>query len=193
MSAQSIPRLTPERYLEIERDAEFRSEYFDGEMIVVSAVTYAHSLAVSNLLGSLLIPLRDRGCTVHSAGLRVKASGGRSFTYPDIVVVCGEPRFADDQKDTVVNPVLIVEVLSKSTEARDRGFKFAQYRQIESLKEYAMVSQTEARIEVYGRDPAGNWVLREFAGLGAVCVFGSVDTAVALAEVYRSVALEPSA
>ena len=179
MSAQSIPRLTAEQYLAIEREAEFRSEYFDGQTFVMSAVTYAHSLAVSNLLGSLLHPLRDRGCTVHSAGLRVKAAGGRSFTYPDIVVVFGEPRFADDQKDTVVNPVLIIEVLSKSTEARDRGFKFAQYRQIESLKEYAMVSQSEPRIEVFFRDPCGNWVLREFAGLDAVCGFGSVDTKVA--------------
>ena len=190
MPAQSIPRLTPEQYLEIERAAEVRSEYYDGEMFEISPVTYAHALVVANLFEALPGLLRNRGCRAHSAGLGVRASDGRFFGYPDIVVVCGEPRFADDQKDILTNPVLILEVLSNSTEARDRGFKFQQYRRIESLKEYALVSQTEARIEVFFRDPGGNWVLREFEGLEAACSFESVGASVALAEVYRDVALE---
>ena len=107
-------------------------------------------------------------------------------------MVCGAPKFADDQKDTLLNPSLIVEVPSKSTEAHDRGFKFTQYRRLESLQEYLLVSQTEMRIEKYLRQPAGKWELTEFAGPDAVCRMESLGCEIALADIYRDVPLDES-
>jgi len=118
--------------------------------------------------------------------LRVRVSPGKFYAYPDIVVVCGEPQFADDQKDTLLTPKLIVEVLSPSTEGYDRGLKSAQYRTLESLNEYALVSQNEARVEVYRRVPTGGWQLEEFVGLPAISRF---ECSVALAEIYDKVEL----
>jgi Uma2 family endonuclease len=190
MSAQPTSRLTPEQYLEIERAAAFRSEYHDGRLIAMSGGTYSHVLTISNLSFALRNGLAKRDCSVLTSDLRVRAAGGRFYAYPDIAVVCGEPRFADDQKDTLINPILLVEVLSKSTEAWDRGIKFARYREIESLKEYVMVSQTEPRMEAFFRGPEGDWVLREAAGFESVCHFASLNCDARLAEVYRNVVLE---
>ena len=189
MSAQPNPRLTPEQYLAIDREAELRSEYYDGEMFEISAATYAHALTSTNLTILLGVALKPHGCTVVSSSLRVRASAGRSYCYPDLAVICGEPRFADDQKDTVVNPVLIIEVLSKSTEANDRGFKFAQYRQIESVQEYVLVSVVEPRIEIFRRGPTDGWIFHDVSVPGAVCEFTSVGVKFALADVYKNVPL----
>jgi Uma2 family endonuclease len=189
MAAQQTPRLTPEEYLVIERAAAFRSEYYDGQMFAMSGGTFPHVLTISNLSYSIRNALIGRGCHVLSSDLRVRASG-RAYCYPDVAVVCETPRFADDQKDTLLNPIVLVEVLSKSTEAYDRGFKFLQYRQIESLQEYVLVWQSEPRIEVYQRAPAAEWILREFAGMEAVCRLASVGCDVPLAAVYDGVPFE---
>jgi Uma2 family endonuclease len=190
MSAQSIPGLTPERYLEIERAAEFKSEYFDGRMFAMSGGTYVHARLITSFTAEIYQALRNRPCSVTSSELRVRTAPKGLHTYPDITVVCGEPLFADDQKDTLLNPVLIVEVLSKSTEAMDRGFKFREYRKIDSLREYVLVSQTAPLIEVFVRGPEGDWRLREFAGLDAVCHLTGIDCTLAVADVYRNVPLE---
>ena len=115
------------------------------------------------------------------------------FTYPDVVVVCGDRQYFDTRTDTITNPILIIEVLSPSTEAYDRGFKFAQYRNIESLQEYVLVSQSEARVEVFRRQPNHQWVFSDFAGLDAVSVFESIDCRVPLAEIYDKVTLNGAA
>ena len=187
MSAQPQPRLTPEQYLEIERAAEIKSEYYNGRMYAMSGASYKHVLITGNLAYRLRNCLEKRPCTVLTSDLRLRVAPGGLYTYPDLVVVCGEPKFADNQADTLLNPLLIVEVLSPSTEAYDRGFKFAQYRTLESLQEYALVSQQEPRVEVFRRQSGGEWLLSESVGLDAACRFDSVDCALALGEVYDKV------
>jgi Uma2 family endonuclease len=121
--------------------------------------------------------------------MRTSVAYAGLYTYPDIVVVCGELRYVDNRRDTITNPTLIIEVLSPGTEAYDRGLKFAQYRKIESLQEYGLVSQAEERVEVFRRQPNGQWLFSDFVGLDATCVFESIGCRVSLAEIYDKVTL----
>jgi Uma2 family endonuclease len=189
MSAHSQPRLTPEQYLELDRASELRNEYYKGRMYAMSGGTFNHAGIIGNFAFELKTALKGRPCFVTTNDVRVRISADGLYTYPDVVVVCGEPVFADERNDTLLNPALIVEVLSRTTEAYDRGFKFAQYRMIESLQEYALVSQTEPRVELYRRQPSGDWLLSESVGMDAVCRLDSVNCAVALADVYDKVTL----
>ena len=189
MSAQPQPRLTPEQYLQIERAAEFRHEYYAGQMYAMSGGSHPHALIIMNLGAELRSALKKTRCLVSPTELRVRVARDGLYTYPDIVVVCGDPLYADDHVDTLLNPTLLIEVLSPSTEAHDRGFKSVQYRKLESLQEYAWVAQDEARIEVFRRQPEGQWLLSEAVGLGAACRFESVGCNVALADVYDKVTI----
>jgi Uma2 family endonuclease len=185
MSAQVQPQqLSSERYLELDRAAISRSEYYKGRMFAMSGGTYAHACAIANLTGELHAALKKTPCQVLSNDMRIRLAPDGLYTYPDIAVVCGEPRFADEQRDTLLNPALIIEVLSPSTEACDRGFKAAQYRSLPSLEEYGLVSQAEPRIEVFRRQVGGDWLLVEYAGRQAIGRFASVNCEVALADVY---------
>ncbi len=190
MSAQVQPWLSPEKYLELERAATTRSEYCNGRMYAMSGGTYTHALVTGNLSGELYIALKKSRCQVVSNDLRVRVATDGLYTYPDIVVVCGKPEFADDQKDTLVNPALLIEVLSPSTEAYDRGFKSVQYRKLPSLEEYALVSQAEPRIELFRRQPNGDWLLSEYAGTQATCRFAGVNCEVALSDIYDRIVFE---
>jgi Uma2 family endonuclease len=190
MSAQPQARLTPEQYLEIERASEFRSEYYNGRLYAMSGGSYNHVRIIGNLAFELRNALRQRPCEVTTSDLRLRVSPNGLYTYPDVTVVCGEPKFADDQKDTLLNPVFIAEVLSPSTEAYDRGFKSVQYRKLESLQEYALVSQAEPRVEVFRRQPGGDWLLSEAAGLDAACGFDSLGCRIALADIYGKVTFD---
>src|SRR5262245_39777472 len=133
MSAQPLPRITPEQYLEIERAADFKSEYFGGRMYAMAGGTIAHAHIAHNINGALFQALRGGSCFALSSDARLTVSVDGLFTYPDVMVVCGEAKYLDSRRDAVLNPCAIVEVLSKSTEGYDRGFKFAQYRKLESL------------------------------------------------------------
>ena len=186
MPAQPQPRLTPEQYLELDRASEFRHEFYQGRMYAMSGGSHTHAIVISNLNRELGIALKSRPCLVTTSDVRVRVSRGALYTYPDVVVVCDSPRYADDRRDTLLNPALIVEVLSPSTEASDRGFKSAQYRTLESVQEYALVSQTEPRIEVFRRQPSGDWLLSESAGMDAVCRFDRV-VCIALKDIYDKV------
>ena len=135
MSAQPQPRLTPEQYLEAERAAEFRHEYYNGQIYAMSGGSYQHAQIVAGLIQELGNALKKRPCSVASNDLRLRVSPDGLYTYPDAVVICGEPKFVDDRQDTLLNPTLIVEVLSPSTEAYDRGPKAAHDRQLKSLQE----------------------------------------------------------
>jgi Uma2 family endonuclease len=175
-------RLTPEEYLAFERSSEQRHEFADGEIFAMSGGTREHSLIAVNIAGELRHALLDRPCEVHASDMRVKIQPTGRYLYPDASVVCGRPLFEDATRDTLLNPVLIVEVLSDSSEAYDRGDKFAQYRTIESLKEYVLASQKEARIEHFRRLPDGSWLLRIFqrgdrVGLDSTGIELSVDRA----------------
>ena len=151
MPSQPKSPFTPEEYLEIERKAEYRSEYYMGETFAMAGATRAHILITGNIARDLSLALRDRTCEVYANEMRVQVEMSRAYVYPDLVVACGEPQFTDSFLDTLTNPILIIEVLSKSTEGYDRGFKSEQYRTIDSLREYALVSTTKEHIELYTR------------------------------------------
>jgi Uma2 family endonuclease len=186
---QPKPFLSPEAYLAIEREAETRSEYLDGEMFAMSGGSRQHNLIVTNAVRELSLQLKRRPCEVYSNDQRVRIPETGLYTYPDIVVVCGEPRFEDESVDTLLNPVLLVEVLSPTTEAYDRGKKFESYRTIASLAEYVLVSQQEPRVEQFLRQDDGHWLFTATAGLESSISLTSVQCELAFKEIYDKVAL----
>jgi Uma2 family endonuclease len=179
--------LTPEEYLEIERRAETRSEYLDGEMFAMAGASLEHSQIVSNLVGELSKQVKRRSYRALPNDLRIHIPATGLYTYPDVVVVCGEPRLEDEHFDTLLNPTLIIEVLSPSTEAYDRGKKFEHYRTVESLAEYLLVSQDAPRIEQYLRQPDGRWLFTAVAGMDSNITLPSIQCELSLAEVYDKV------
>ena len=191
MSSQTKTRFTPEEYLELERKAETKSEYLNGEIFPMPGVSRAHSLIVKNLTIELGTQFMDRPCEQHGPDMRVKIPASGLYTYPDIAALCGEPKFEDRQVDTLLNPQLIIEVLSDSTESYDRGRKFAHYRRIESLMEYVLVSQSECRIEQYLRQDHGKWLYAETTDPNASVELTSVTCRLLLSRVYQKVAFEP--
>ena len=187
MTEQPLHRLSPEQYLEIERAAEYKSEYYDGEMSAMAGASPEHVLIATNIASELRNRLKSKPCRSFSNDLRLRVSPTGLYTYPDVTVVCGDLQFADDSRDTVVNPTVIVEVLSDSTEASDRGKKFEHYRTLESLREYILVAQDRALVEQYARDGNGRWVLTEVNGLDAVIDLPSIECRLSLADVYDKV------
>jgi Uma2 family endonuclease len=151
--------LTPEQYLEIERKAEFKSEYFPGEMFPTSGAPRAHNLIAWNAGASLHQQLRGRPFEAYPGGMRVRVTAAGLYAYPDLVIVCAKPQFADGAFDTLLNPTVIIEVVSESTEAYDRGQKFAHYRSLESLSEYLLISSERISADLFARKPDGNWRL----------------------------------
>jgi Uma2 family endonuclease len=190
--AQKLPRVDEAEYLRLERQVEFKSEYFDGEMFAMAGGTRAHSLIAINLAAELRNRLKSTDCVTYNADLRIKVAATGLLTYPDISVVCGEQRFLDEEEDTLLNPGVLIEVLSDSTEAYDRGKKFEHYRQIPTCREYLLVSQKEPRIEQFVRQPNGEWTLKEAAGLDAEITLPSLGIVLRLAEVFAKVQFAPS-
>jgi len=191
-SAKPLHRLTEAEYLNLERSSESRNEYFDGELFAMSGGTPLHSQIAASLIQEIGRRLRGGRCVVYTSDLRLKIEVTGLFTYPDLSVVCGPIQFAADTDDTVVNPAVIVEVLSDSTEAYDRGKKFENYRQIPSLREYLLVSQKEPRIEQFIRQPNEQWLLREAAGLEATLALPSLEIQISFDEVFGGVQFVPA-
>jgi Uma2 family endonuclease len=187
MSTQAKPFLTPEQYLEIERKAEFKSEYYQGEMFAMGGARYAHNVVAGSLIRELGQQLRDVPCTVCSSDQRVLISATGLYTYPDAVVVCGEPKFLDGEFDVLLNPVLLVEVLSPSTEAYDRGRKFEHYRAIESLQAYLMVAADRVQADLFTRQPDGAWLLTSANRLEDILALPSIACQLPLANLYEKV------
>ena len=189
--AKTVRRLTEEEYLCHDRAANYKSEFFDGEMFAMAGGSPMHSLIAANLLRELGTKLKDRPCKAFTSDLRLKVEATGLDTYPDVSVVCGPLQFAAGTEDTVVNPTLLVEVLSDSTEAYDRGEKFLHYRQMPSLQEYLLVSQRRPRIEQFVRRADGEWTLRIAEGMDATLALSSLEITVALAEVFAGVDFIP--
>jgi len=189
MSSQPKPGLTPEQYLALERTAAYKSEYFRGEVFAMAGASPTHVLIVANIVAVLHGQLRQRPCTVYATELRLKIHASGLYTYPDVVVVCGEPRFDDDQRDTLVNPTRIVEVLSESTQDYDRGGKFAQYRKIPSFVEYVLVAQDECHIEHFVKQVDGLGLLSETDRLEDVLTLSSLECTLLLSDIYEKVQL----
>jgi len=192
MASQPLSFVTPEEYLAAERLAERKSEYINGEVFAMAGVSRQHDDIVVNSITSLNIQLRGGDCKVHTPDFRVRVNpkGAYMYAYPDLSVVCGEQRFEDGHLDTLLNPKVIIEVLSHSTEAKDRGVKARLYRQLDSLAEYLFVAQDRVHIEHYVRQPDGSWLLSERSNLEDSLELHSVGATLKLADVYHRVALD---
>ena len=187
MSSQATQHYTPEEYLARERQVQCKSEYHAGEIFAMAGASRWHNLIVANVIGELRSQLKGRLCTTYPSDMRVKISPAGLYTYPDVTVVCGAAQFEDNQQDTLLNPTLIVEVLSESTEAYDRGGKFAHYRKLASLLEYVLITQTKPHVEHYVRQPDSRWLLSEADNVHDTIHLPSIDCDLALAEVYYKV------
>lgn len=181
--------LTPEEYIASERKATLKSEYLYGKIVAMSGASLAHNLITVNTVTQLYNQLVEGRCRVFTGDMRVGIGEGISYFYPDVVVVCDEPRFEDDAFDTLINPQVIVEVLSTSTESYDRGEKFACYRQLESLQEYILISQNPVRVEHYLRQ-GKQWLFNELCALEDVLSLVSVGAELSLNQIYRFVEVE---
>ena len=186
----SLPQhaLTPAEYLALERAADVRSEFRDGTVVAMTGASRAHNLIVVNLGRELSLHLRGRPCETYTSDMRVRIAAHNVYTYPDVVVVRGEPRFEGAEVDTLLNPTLIIEVLSDSTERYDRGKKFGPYRSLPSLGEYLLVAQDEYSIDYYRRETDGRWIIGGAHGREATLALAGGYT-LALDAVYERVTL----
>ena len=181
-----VPVFTAAEYLRIERAATYRSEFYRGEMFAMAGGSPKHSRIKTNVLTELNNRLKGQPCVPYDSDLRIRCRTGL-YTYPDASVICGELEFDDEHKDTVLNPTLIVEVLSKTTEAYDRGKKFNHYRTIPALREYVLVSQDEPMLQRFLRNEDGTWTLTAVSGMDQVLALKSMEVELPLAEVFDRV------
>jgi Uma2 family endonuclease len=197
---QTRELFTVEEYLEMERASEVRHEYLDGEIFEMSGETLSHGRISTNLVSELRRQLRGRPCDVLSKDMKVRSGWLPSprrtmkglFSYPDVVVVCGQPQFHDEYQDILTNPNVIIEVLSDATEKFDRGEKFRRYRaQLPTLTDYVLVSQTKPFIDHFIRREGGAWMLVPVEGLEHSLRLASIDCVLPLAEIYDRVEFPP--
>jgi len=181
------PTITPAEYLRRERAAKFRSEYFAGEMFAMAGGSLRQSIIKTNVSRELSAALKGRPCVACDSDLRIKVAATGLYTYPDASVICEPIEFDDEQRDTVLNPVLLVEVLSSSTEAYDRGKKFEHYRRILSLREYLLVAQDAPRIEHFLRNNDQTWTLTEVVGLEATLALPALGIQLPLREIFDKI------
>jgi Uma2 family endonuclease len=184
--AQPAPTLlTGAEYLAIERSSPVKHELFQGQMLAMAGASLEHNVIVANIVAELRAALRDRPCIALPSDMKVLVRGSGHYYYPDATVVCGGAEFADEERDAIVNPTVVVEVLSDSTERRDRGAKFHDYRTIPSCTDYLMCSSAEPFVEHYTRDADG-WRLREY-GAGQAVALRGIEAELAVAEIYAKV------
>lgn len=187
---QTLPVFTWEEYLALERTSEIRHEYLDGFVYAMAGESPEHSTICFNLAVVIGVQLRETPCRGFSPNLKVRTDDRGMYAYPDLMVVCGEPRFHDERRDVVVNPTVIFEVLSPSTEDYDRGEKFLRYRtQLATLTDYLLVSQTKPLIEHYSRQQDGTWIYSAVSGLSETLSLTSIDCRLSLEEVYSRITL----
>lgn len=189
MSAAPRKPLTPEEYLKAERLAEFKSEYIGGDAFAMAGGKFNHSCISSNIIRSTGNLLAAQSCKVLGSDMRVSPYAD-SYFYPDVSIACGQTKFLDDKKDTLLNPIVIVEVLSPSTATFDRGSKFFAYRQMPSLQDYILVSQDRVLVEHHARQADGSWLLREYRQLSDLLKLDSLGISVPLTAIYERVEFE---
>ncbi len=182
--------LRPEDYLALERLATGRSEYHDGRIYAMAGASRVHGLLAANLSRHLGNQFDDRGCELYIADMRVSVEATGLYAYPDIAIICGTPSFLDGKFDTLLNPTVIIEVLSPSTESWDRGGKFAHFRRIESLTDYVLVSQDKILVEHYTRQ-GEQWLLTAWSRPADSLVIDSIGCSVPLADIYARVTFDP--
>ena len=178
---------TVEEYLALEEVSEVKQEFAEGEIFVRAGANYRHSITTVNIVAELHNATKKRDCQTFDSDMKVWIEKADAFLYPDASVVCGDPEFLDEKKTALKNPVLVVEVLSASTEAYDRGEKFQKYMNLPSLQEYVIISQHSPRVEVFRKDD-GEWrSFRHFFGLDAIAELKSIGVSIPLAEIYYQV------
>lgn len=187
MSAVPKRKLTEAEYLAIEWAAEFKSEFYNGEMFAMAGASREHNRIKDNLIAELGSRFKGGPCQTYSSDQRLKVSKTGLYTYPDIVIVCGQADYAESDRDTLVNPTAVIEILSPTTEKYDRGVKFRHYQKVPSLKEYVLVSQDEPVCERFVRQPDETWVLTTVTGLSGELTFASVPARIPLTDVYAGV------
>jgi Uma2 family endonuclease len=183
------PHFTAGEYLSMERASSEKHEFALGEIFAMTGASARHVEIVGNIAGELRNQLRQRPCRVYSTDLRLCVDAEHRYTYPDVVAICSQPQFLDDTMDTLLNPELIVEVLSESTRNYDRGDKFQQYRGISSFREYLLVDQERVHVECYSKQSDGTWSLWETDAIDRVVQLDSVNVALAVAEIYFKIDL----
>lgn len=184
--ALAKPKLTPQEYLRFERASEIKHEFLNGDIFAMSGASKNHNIIAGNTFALLHAQLRQRPCNIFPGDMRVHIPATGLYTYPDVSVVCGAPHFQDEQLDTLLNPTLIIEVLSPSTESYDRGRKFQHYRSIPSLREYVLIAQDEMRLQRYTLKN-DFWVFDEAADPDTLITLDSIECTLTLSEVYEKV------
>lgn len=189
----SLPKTfyTPEQYLEMERNAPFKSEYVSGQIYEMAGASEQHNTINVNVSSALRQHSRGRPCRVYANDMRVRVSPTGLYTYPDVIVVCGERYFEDTQGDTLINPTVLVEVLSSKTEAYDRGEKFAHFQRLESLSDYILVAQNRPRVEHFVRRGNQQWLLSVAEGMEATVEIASIGCSLSLSDIYEDVDFPP--
>jgi Uma2 family endonuclease len=187
MSAIPKTLLSAKDYLAFERKSEFRHEYYRGEIFQISGASREHNVIVFNLANQIGSQLRGKNCEGYANDMRVFMPATGLYTYPDVVVVCGEPKFLDSKFDTLLNPVVLIEVLSPTTADYDRGKKFWHYQSIESLREYLLIEQDEIKIEHLVKQPDGRWAVFEYNSLDAEIELPSIEIVLQASEIYEKV------
>lgn len=192
MTAEPKVLYTESEYLARERDAETKSEYFQGEIFAMAGSSPTHSVIANNVGAILALALRKKPCVAFQSDMRVKIAAIRKHCYPDVSVACGKPEYERDAfGDSLLNPTLIVEVMSPLSSDYDRGTKFSHYRALPSLKEYALVDSERVGVEVFTKQPNGKWLLSEYKSLSESAALESVDCALSLAEIYEKTDIQP--
>ncbi|MDQ3179643.1 MAG: Uma2 family endonuclease [Acidobacteriota bacterium] len=183
--------ISPEEYLALEREALEKHEYFDGEVFLMAGSSNEHNLITSNIIVSLGSQFKKRNCRVYPPDMRLHIPKTGLFTYPDVMAVCGKPQFLPDANlDTLTNPILIVEVLSSSTEGYDKGAKFDNYRSFESLREYLLVSHDAKKVIRYTKQADESWILMDFIGNKTEIELVSIECTLAMEDIYDKVDFE---
>jgi Uma2 family endonuclease len=193
MSTSPTRVFSPAEYLALERELPTKHEYCYGEMFAMSGASRKHNQLTFNLAGLLYSQVKDRDCLAFVGDMRTMVASPTGYFYPDGVITCDKPEFEDSHLDTLLNPQVIIEVLSPTTESYDRGWKFELYRQIPSLREYVLVTQDRAHVEHFVRRDDGQWLLSEVDGLDAAVALPAVACGLPLRELYAKVEFPPQA
>jgi Uma2 family endonuclease len=183
---------TPEEYLALEREADYKSEYLDGEIFAMAGASLTHIAIEANVIRELGNKLLEKPSQVYTSNMKIDLSKHGMYAYPDALVVCGDPVFHDKHKDNLTNPLVIVEVLSDPTEGYDRGEKFLRYRKLKSFKEYLLISQHVAHVEHYSKQENNKWMMSEYDGLQASLELPSLEMILNLSSIYAKVKFEES-
>ncbi len=184
---QEITFLAADEYLEMEEHAQYKSEYYHGELFAMSGASFNHNLIAANMFMALGASLGRSDCFVLGSDMKIEVDKALHYTYPDLSIVCGDVRFAANRNDTISNPVVIAEILSKSTKDYDRGSKFTAYRNISSLKDYILVDQYSPHVEYFFKDEKGRWSLEEYYGADDCFIIKSVNAEISMKQIYHRV------